>query len=121
MVAFDLTRVLRAFADGGVDFIVVGGLAATFNGAIYNTQDVDLVHSRTPENVERILDLLGTIGPGLDYDNLLPHSELMEIELGLTVRVLNLETLITLKEQAGRQRPRGASPSPRCIKYPKKG
>jgi predicted nucleotidyltransferase len=61
------------------------------------------------------LDLLGTIGPGLDYDNLLPHSELMEVELGLTVRVLTLETLIALKEQAGRDKDLAVLPLLRAV------
>ncbi len=40
------------------------------------------------------LDLLCTIGQDLTYEDLLPHSEEMDIADGLRIRVLNLETLI---------------------------
>jgi hypothetical protein len=46
---------LRALAEARVDFIVVGGLAAVLEGAPITTLDVDVVHSREPENVGRLL------------------------------------------------------------------
>ena len=45
------------------------------------------------------LDLLGTIGQGLGYSELLPESNEMDIGQGIRVRVLNLETIIAVKEQ----------------------
>ncbi len=45
---------LGAFEDAGVDSIVVGGLAATVHGSARLTQDVDLVYSREPRNIERL-------------------------------------------------------------------
>ena len=51
-----------------------------------------------------LLDLLGTIGEGLGYEELLPHSTEMEIGDGLRIRVLKLETIITTKEQAGSEK-----------------
>jgi hypothetical protein len=45
------------------------------------------------------LDLLGTIGQGLGYSELLPDSNEMDIGQGIRVRVLNLETIIAVKEQ----------------------
>ena len=47
------------------------------------------------------LDLLGTIGKNLGYAELLPHSTEMLISEGIRIRVLNLETLIALKEELG--------------------
>jgi predicted nucleotidyltransferase len=47
-----LLRVLNAH---GVDFIVVGGVCAVLHGAPMATFDLDLVHSRSPENIERLL------------------------------------------------------------------
>lgn len=41
-----------------VDFIVVGGVCAVLHGAPINTLDLDVVHSRSPENVERLLRAL---------------------------------------------------------------
>jgi predicted nucleotidyltransferase len=45
------------------------------------------------------VDLLGTIGQNLSFSDLLPHSDEMDIGEGIRVRVLNLETLISIKEQ----------------------
>jgi hypothetical protein len=50
------------------------------------------------------LDLLGTIGNKRSYEDLLPDSTVEEIESDLHVRVLNLETLIAVKEEAGRDK-----------------
>jgi predicted nucleotidyltransferase len=50
--------VLRTLADHGVDFIVVGGIAAVLRGAPINTFDLDVVHSTEPENVDRLLAAL---------------------------------------------------------------
>lgn len=45
------------------------------------------------------LDLLGAVGRSHDYTALLPHSVEMLIGQGVHVRVLNLETLIAVKEE----------------------
>ena len=44
------------------------------------------------------LDFLATAGEGLDYEALLPSSPLVDLG-GFSVRVLNLETIIAIKEQ----------------------
>lgn len=45
------------------------------------------------------LDLLATIGKNLGYEDLLPHSSEMEIGEGTRMLVLDLETLIAIKEE----------------------
>jgi predicted nucleotidyltransferase len=57
----DLVLLLVTLADAGVEFVVVGGFAAVAHGAPYVTFDVDLVHSRTPKNVSRLLAVLPTL------------------------------------------------------------
>ena len=47
------------------------------------------------------LDVLGMIGKSLTWVDLLPHTRSMEVEPGITVRVLNLGTLIVIKEELG--------------------
>lgn len=47
------------------------------------------------------LDVLGTVGRGLSYEDLLPHTEEMEIGGGMRVRVLNLAKIVALKEELG--------------------
>jgi hypothetical protein len=49
---------LKSLSDSGIDFILVGGLAAIIQGAPVVTQDVDVVFSRASENVARILQWL---------------------------------------------------------------
>lgn len=56
------------------------------------------------------LDLLGTIGGGHDYDSLLAHTNVLDLGEHLYVRVLNLETLIRTKEEAGRDTDRAVLP-----------
>jgi hypothetical protein len=45
------------------------------------------------------LDVPGLIGAGHEYDDLAPHAVDMQIGEGLTVRVLDLETLIQTKQE----------------------
>jgi hypothetical protein len=137
----DFLAALRALHEGGVEFAVVGGLAAVLNGAPVNTFDLDIVHSRDAANIARLLrvldavdgiyrmqpdrrlkpdashlrspghhnlitncgplDVLGTIGHGLGYEDLLPHTVEMEIGGGVRVRVLSLAKIVALKEELG--------------------
>ena len=136
---FDFESILRTLADYEVDFIVVGGVAAVIDGAPINTFDLDIVHSRAPANVDRLLaalesldawyrthaatrlrpnqshlsssghnllmtrygplDVLGRIGQSRAYEDLSPLTDQVQVDEGLRVRVLNLETLITIKEE----------------------
>ena len=56
------------------------------------------------------LDLLGTIGHDLDYADLLPQSIEMQIAPDVRIRVLQLETIISLKEQLGLEKDLAALP-----------
>lgn len=131
MAELRLTAMIRALHDAGVEFLVVGGVSAVLNGVPVSTFDLDVVHRRTSENVDRILpvlealdavyrtqperrlrparqalmssghqtlltkygplDLLGTIGTDLGYDELLPKSTGFLIAEDVRVRILNLE------------------------------
>jgi predicted nucleotidyltransferase len=121
-----------------VDFIIVGGVCAVLHGAPVTTFDLDLVHSRSSQNLSNLmsalneldafyrgwvdqqlkpkrshllssgrqllmtkagpLDLLGTIGVGHSYNNLLEHTAELEAG-GLHLRILNLEKLIEIKKE----------------------
>ena len=51
----DFLDPLRILTSHGVDFIVVGGVAAVANGVPINTWDLDVVYSTDPQNpVQRI-------------------------------------------------------------------
>jgi hypothetical protein len=54
----DLTSIVERLIAANIEFVLVGGLAAVAQGAPLTTFDVDIVHRRTPENVDRLLVLL---------------------------------------------------------------
>jgi hypothetical protein len=62
-----------------------------------------------------MLDVLGAIGRGLDFDALLPHSREMEAGAATRVRVLDLETLIAVKEELGSEKDRAVLPMLRRV------
>src|ERR1017187_9458833 len=143
----DFLAALRALHEGGVEFAVVGGLAAVLNGAPVNTFDLDIVPARDEANVAKVLrvldildgiyrmqpdrrikpvashlsspghhnlitncgplDVLGTIGRGLGYEDLLPHTIEMETGEGVRVRVLDLATIVELKEELAGEKAMG--------------
>jgi hypothetical protein len=56
------------------------------------------------------LDLLGTIGSDLGYQELVPHSAELNIGEGLRIRVLDLETLIAIKDELAGEKDRAVLP-----------
>jgi hypothetical protein len=57
----ELATLLERLRIAGVEFVLVGGLAAVSQGAPVTTFDVDIVHRLDEENVARLLELLRTI------------------------------------------------------------
>lgn len=45
-----LEALIDALLEGGVEFVVIGGMAAMLHGAPLMTADVDIVHDREPAN-----------------------------------------------------------------------
>ena len=157
----DLRALLRLLADNHVEFIVVGGVAATLHGSARVTRDLDVVYSRTPRNLAHLvtalhghrpyprgappglpflwdertlrhgfnftletdlgnLDLLGEITGGGGYAELRPHA--IEVEVfGLRLLCLDLDTLIRVKEAAGRPRDFEATAELRVIREERDG
>jgi len=56
------------------------------------------------------LDCLGTVGQGQGYEERLDRAPTMDLGEGLAVRVIDLPTLIRLKEEAGRPKDVAALP-----------
>lgn len=54
----DFATILRVLVEHKVHFIVVGGVCGVLHGAPIATFDLDIVHSRAPENVCRLLAAL---------------------------------------------------------------
>ena len=61
----DFPLVLRTLVNGQIDFIAVGAVAAIAQGVIATTEDVDVVYSREPENLKRIVATLAPFEPYL--------------------------------------------------------
>ena len=61
----DLEQLLPALSEVGVEFIVVGGVAAIVHGSARLTQDLDIVYRRTPENISRLAAVLRPFDPYL--------------------------------------------------------
>lgn len=60
-----IERLLGALSSAGVEFILVGGMAARAHGAARLTQDVDVSYARNEENLERIVTALAPFDPYL--------------------------------------------------------
>lgn len=139
----DFQEILKVLVSNEVDFIVVGGVCAVLHGAPVTTFDLDLVHSRVPDNLERLmlslkkldayyrerenmrltpalshlsspghqllmtrygpLDLLGTIGKEYYYEDLLKHTEKIQVD-NYSLSILSLEKLIEIKKELARDR-----------------
>ncbi len=56
-----LGEILEGLLEAGVDFVLVGGLAAVIQGAPVTTMDVDVVHSRSQENTAKLFAFLRSI------------------------------------------------------------
>jgi predicted nucleotidyltransferase len=58
-------ELIPALANGGVEFIMIGGFAGIVHGSARVTYDVDLVYSRADENIKRLAEALALHSPYL--------------------------------------------------------
>jgi hypothetical protein len=56
---------LASLKSNGVDFVIIGGLAATLHGSARVTYDVDILYERSSENLARIVAALEPFQPYL--------------------------------------------------------
>ena len=61
----DFSLVLRTLVEAKIDFIAIGAIAAIAHAVILTTEDVDVVYSRAPENLRRIVGALAPFEPYL--------------------------------------------------------
>lgn len=61
----DFEGLLHALHVADVDFILIGGVAATLHGSARATYDLDLLYARSPENIGRLATALAPLGPYL--------------------------------------------------------
>ena len=57
--------ILSRLTERKIDFVLIGGLAGMAHGAARATFDVDVVYSRTDDNVSRLAEALSDVSPYL--------------------------------------------------------
>jgi hypothetical protein len=88
---FHLENLLRHLVDGGVDFVVVGGVAVVVQSTPRFTEDLDISYALDHDNLDRLGDVLMNLGARLRaVDEDLPF-----IPDGRTLRHTRLLTLTT--------------------------
>jgi hypothetical protein len=101
-----LPSLIQTLANGAVEFILIGGAAATAHGSARLTQDVDAVYSRDPENLRRLVQALAPCKPyqipgGGTYRDLEPGAIRLRV-FEVDCLCLSLTQLIRSKRAAGR-------------------
>ena len=92
----NMSRLLAALDELGAEYRYTGGRKLKPAESHLVSQGHQLLITRFGP-----LDVLGTIGNNLSYEDLLPHTVGMLVTETLKVPVLNLITLIELKEALG--------------------
>ncbi len=59
----DTPALLACLAEAGVEFIVIGGVAALAHGSAVFTRDLDVMISFEPTSLQRVLSALGPLAP----------------------------------------------------------
>jgi predicted nucleotidyltransferase len=59
----NFAELVRLLSASGVDFIVIGGVAAAAHGAARTTLDLDVVYRRTRDNISRLVAALSPLHP----------------------------------------------------------
>ena len=86
-MALDAERILRALAEHGVDYVLIGGLAVQTHGHVRTTNDADLIPAPEPANLKRLAAALRSLdaqvlNPGHEDDTvdarMLPRATLWQ-------------------------------------------
>lgn len=59
----EINRLLERLCDSKIDFVIVGGFAATLHGSSLVTRDLDVCAILSDENVEKLRDALRDLKP----------------------------------------------------------
>ncbi len=61
----DLETLIPRLVNDGVEFVIIGGVAATAHGSAYITEDLDICYARNAPNLERVVASLAPFHPRL--------------------------------------------------------
>lgn len=139
-LATEQTELLRTLARHGVEFVVVGGVAAQLHGWQGATADLDIAVSTEDPNVIRLNRALRSVSAGSgtvgafgtvfatrhgrleivrrahaigQYADWLRRAKKHRVDEGLTVVVAAPDDILRSKEAAGREKDRAALPQMR--------
>ena len=88
---FSPTRLLRRLAEGGVDFVVVGGVAVVVQALARYTNDLDITYATDARNLEALATVLTRLGARLrSIDEELPF--VADARTLRQTQILTLET-----------------------------
>jgi Nucleotidyl transferase AbiEii toxin, Type IV TA system len=107
-------QILRRLVERGVDFVVIGGIAAVLHGSSRNTFDLDICFATDDANLAALGDVLTALGARLKGID----EEVPFIPDARTLRQVELLTLVTrLGELDVLSRPPGAPPYPELRRH----
>jgi hypothetical protein len=87
-------KAVQALCDAGVDFVVIGGLAATLHGGAQVTYDLDICYSRASANLRRLIEALAPFHPR-------PRAFPLDLPFVWDEATLRNGTLFTLQTDIG--------------------
>ena len=117
--AFDPDRILEVLDRHGVEYVLVGGVAARVHGAGRATADIDCVPATDEENLQRLADALDELGARLRVGGM-TDEEARQLPLRVDATTLAafgsstwmtdagpLDLLVELRDPAGGRHPYG--------------
>ncbi len=96
---FDPVRMLSALREAGVQFVLVGGMAAILHGDVGVTVDLNVVPERGRENLERLAGALRALGARIRTEGM-PEGLPFDCS-GAFLRDLAPDSILNLTTQVG--------------------
>jgi len=96
----DVRRVLETLDRRGVEYLLVGGMAARFHGATRTTRDVDVVPRSDAENLDRLAAALRDLGAFLRVGGM-TDDEAKALPVVLDAEALGRMEISTWRTDAG--------------------
>jgi hypothetical protein len=96
----DATRIAEALQRNGVEYVMIGGLAASSWGAQRPTHDADLIAARDPANLDRLAAALRDLGARLRVEGL-TDEQAKQLPVRLDAHTLSAMEISTWTTDAG--------------------
>lgn len=96
----DVPRLVRVLEDHGVEYLLVGGVAAIAHGATRATKDFDCLARRTSENLQRLAAAMRELGARLHVEGI-ADKEAAQLPVQLDEQTLAGMEISTWRTEAG--------------------